>query len=406
MRLSLIYRLGLAAVFATAASLPSRAATLPDATPDLRPELFSSGQWVPGQIAVAQRQPDGKLLLGGSFNRVAGGIVRDHLLRLNQDGSIDMDFAPAFASSTAMEIRALAIAGDSIYVGGLFETVGGTPRNSIARLHRDGALDTGWNSPFAGTAANEVHAIVVTANGVFVGGDLLQNDAFGLVRLDPASGAIDLSWNAPTHYSPGSSSRGEVFAMTAVGGDLVVGGEFGEIAGIAKQGIARISQSAPVAVRAFDGGISGVVHALEARADRLYVGGDFFPAMGSSPNYLARLNATSGAIDTGFNPEPHGTVSALHVVVDALYVGGTFTAAVPGGARLARILLTGATAGMFDASFIPDASDEVRALSDTCRGRLIVGGNFVEVSGQTRNGLAGFAIPDIDCLFAGDFDGS
>ena len=38
-------------------------------------------------------QPDGKTIIGGDFTHV-GGVARNHLARLNADGSLDTGFAP------------------------------------------------------------------------------------------------------------------------------------------------------------------------------------------------------------------------------------------------------------------------------------------------------------------------
>ncbi len=44
-------------------------------------------------------------------------------------------------------------------------------------------------------------------------------------------------------------------------------------------------------------------------------------------------------------------------------------------------------------------------LADTGWGLLIAGGNFLTMSGQSRNGLAGFQIPPIDFIFVDGLDG-
>ena len=386
---------------------PAFAATAPDPAPDLHAEKLLSGSWLPGEIMASARQADGKILLGGVFNRVSGSIARTHLLRLNRDGTLDADFAPVFFSDTAMQVSALATNGDAIYAGGIFLTVNGANRYSIVKLHLDGTLYTEWTSPFSNPSFNAVNAIVATEAGVFVAGDLLDHDAWGIARLDPATGAFDTAWSAQMQFSPtatpNSGNRGEGNALLAIGNDLIVGGSFGQIAGVARTGVARISQSAPVVVRAFDGGISGTVRALARSGNGLYVGGDFFRATPPGAGYLNRLNIDTGALDFNWSPDTFGSVYALHVVVDTLYAGGSFTAATTGGARLARFPLNGD--GSVDQSWNPSVDDTVYALSDTCHGNLLVGGSFETISNATRYGMAAFGVPQIDCLFADGFEG-
>lgn len=386
-------------------SLCAQAQTPPAATPDLRLEAFVSGVWEPGQLYVTLRQPDGRMLIGGRFGRADGGIPRSALLRLNRDGSIDTGFAPLLAGLSTVNVYALAVHGGAIYVGGFFETVNGVTMRSIVRLRMDGSSEPGWSSPFSSAAANQVQSIAVTVNGVYVGGDINEQDRYGLARLATATGALDPAWIAQTQFgvtgTPNGGNRGEVTAMIADGGDLIVAGQFSQIAGVARTGIARISQSAPVSVRAFDAQVSGRVDALQASGTQLYIGGTFFrsnPAI----NYLNRIDAVSGAVDAGWAPNTTGSVDALRLIGDRLYVGGSFTNQPPGGARLLRIATNGN--GAIDATFNPGANDTVLTLADTCRGNLLAGGTFTQMSGLFRNAFAAFPVPQIDCIFHGDFE--
>ncbi len=86
-------------------------------------------------------QADGKILLGGDFTTV-GGTPRNHIARLNADGTLDTGFNP----NANGDVYSVAVQADGkILLGGNFTTVGGTARNHIARLNADGTLDTGFN---------------------------------------------------------------------------------------------------------------------------------------------------------------------------------------------------------------------------------------------------------------------
>ncbi|MBZ0224064.1 MAG: delta-60 repeat domain-containing protein [Dokdonella sp.] len=73
--------------------------TLPGPMPNRMPEKFESNAWYPGAVYVIARQRDGKVLVGGRFDRVSGGIARNNLLRLDADGSLDQNLAPVVAAS-------------------------------------------------------------------------------------------------------------------------------------------------------------------------------------------------------------------------------------------------------------------------------------------------------------------
>ncbi|MFO1506132.1 MAG: delta-60 repeat domain-containing protein [Lysobacterales bacterium] len=389
------------------AATPATAQTLPGPVPNLMPEVQQSGQWYPGTVSAMLRQRDGKILVGGSFMRVEGGVPRANLLRLNADGTLDEDFAPQIGGSGGtVGVYALAVWRDRIYVGGLLTNVNGANGNSIVRLHMDGTPDTTWVSPFSSTTYNQIWAIAVTPAGVFVGGDIQDHDAWGLARLSLEDGQFDPSWVAQTQASPTANptagNRGAVHALAVTGGDLLVGGGFRQIAGVERAGAARLSQSAPATVGAFDGNLNSdaVVYSLELDGDRVYLGGSIHL---DNIYYLARFDAGSGVLDSAWRPAIGSYAYSLHLDVDMLYVGGSFTNAVPGGARLLRIPVTGD--GTIDTGWNPNASNTVYAIADNGYGLLVAGGSFVTMSGEARNGLAGFGVPENDIIFIDGFDG-
>src|SRR5213592_53877 len=68
---------------------------------------------------------------------------RNSIARLNADGAID----PTFNPGTDGYVLSLAIQADGkILVGGYYNTLGGQPRNYFGRLNSDGTLDTVFTS--------------------------------------------------------------------------------------------------------------------------------------------------------------------------------------------------------------------------------------------------------------------
>ncbi|HVF73348.1 MAG TPA: Calx-beta domain-containing protein [Chthoniobacterales bacterium] len=77
-------------------------------------------------------QPDGKLLIGGSFTAFSG-VTRNHLVRLNSDGSVDSTFDPGLGANDV--VHAFAVEpGGRIIIGGLFTTYQGVARSRLARI--------------------------------------------------------------------------------------------------------------------------------------------------------------------------------------------------------------------------------------------------------------------------------
>src|SRR5438128_2352427 len=80
-------------------------------------------------VYVAVVQPDGKILIGGNFTSI-GGQTRNHIARLNPDGTLD-----AFNPNANGGVNAIAVQADGkILAGGTFTNIGGQTRNYIARL--------------------------------------------------------------------------------------------------------------------------------------------------------------------------------------------------------------------------------------------------------------------------------
>ena len=86
-------------------------------------------------------QPDGKILVGGTFTGLGSGTgttPRSYLGRLNPDGTVD----PGFNPGANGEVNALVVQPDGkIVVGGNFNMLGGAVRQFIGRLNADGSVD-------------------------------------------------------------------------------------------------------------------------------------------------------------------------------------------------------------------------------------------------------------------------
>jgi hypothetical protein len=404
-----------AALVLVALAAPVSAQVTPDSTPNLQLQLPNgSGGFLAATIHATLRQPDGKILIAGDFTRLADGTPRSRLLRLNADGSLDTGFAPGFSSvATACVIYSLAWNNNTIYVGGTFDAVNGTNSPNVVRLDRTGVVTSGWTSPFAvGSPGQPIRALAATSTSLFIGGDIQLNNAFGLARLDAINGNWDFSWIAQTQNGdvlnpPSGGTRGEVRVLSIVDGDLLVGGDFLKIANVQVRGIARISQAAPVSVRAFDAGLSSSsyrVSALQRSGSKLYIGGTFFRQVAPFVGYLNRVDISTGVLDSTWQPSTNGSVEALALEGTLLYVGGSFANAIPpsGGNRLLRIPTNGN--GAIDAAWNATLDDTVLSLTHDCHNRLIVGGAFDTAAAQLRNGLAGYQTPTGDCLFYSDFE--
>ncbi len=184
-------------------------------------------------------QPNGRILLGGEFTQV-NGTPRSRVARLNADGSLDLTFAQS--GPTDGEVQALAVQPDGrIVIGGTFRFVNGIGRNGIARLEPDGALDTSFGA-FGGVGGRllpEVYAVVLQPNGrILIGGEFttvngtLRNF---VARLNGLDGSLDASFDI------GSGANSTVMALALqADGRIILGGEFTTFNGVPRFRIVRL----------------------------------------------------------------------------------------------------------------------------------------------------------------------
>jgi uncharacterized delta-60 repeat protein len=141
---------------------------------------FDTGSGADGTVFAIAIQADGKIVVGGDFNRI-NQVERNRIARLNPDGSVDTAFDPGAGPNTG--IRCLALQPDGkILIGGVFTSVDGVARNRIARLQKDGSLDSGFDP---GEGASEVvRWVVPQADGkVVIVGGFSQFEGSPCVRL-------------------------------------------------------------------------------------------------------------------------------------------------------------------------------------------------------------------------------
>ena len=193
-------------------------------------------------------QPDGKLIVGGSFGAV-NGTNRNGIARLNANGSLDGSFQNGMSGvindgGYSGRVEAVTVQPDGkVLIGGYFTTVNGTARTGFARLDADGALDAGF-SPVTIAGGNvdnttSVNSITLQVDGrVFLGGSFstVNNTARNNIARLNADGSLDVSFNA------GTGVIGPIVYATAIHSDgrLLVGGSFAIVDDAARWCVARL----------------------------------------------------------------------------------------------------------------------------------------------------------------------
>src|SRR5205085_6298534 len=144
-------------------------------------------------LALALQQ-DGRIIVGGQFSQV-DLVQRFNLARLNSDGTVDLTFDPGIGPNG--DVNAIAIQPDGrIVIGGTFIAYNGFARGGVARVLSDGSLDLTFDSG-VGTGGN-VFALALQENGqIVIGGRFAQyagaNRSF-IARVN-GNGSLDFGFN-------------------------------------------------------------------------------------------------------------------------------------------------------------------------------------------------------------------
>jgi hypothetical protein len=131
-------------------------------------------------------------------------------------------------------------------------------------------------------------------------------------------------------------------------------------------------------------GSGSTVDAITQVGDRLVVGGDFTAVNSKAHKYLATFVAPTGPVD-GFAPALNGDVQAVtpNATGNGYYAAGHFSSVGGFGTHVA--LFT--TAGQLVTSFKVSANGVIRSLA-LVSGHLLIGGEFTNLGGANRGGLA------------------
>ncbi len=155
---------------------------------------FAIGSGADNQVQGVAVQPDGKILVGGSFANF-NGTTQNQIVRLNVDGSFDPSFTASITGSSGVWTIKLQPDG-KILLGGAVGFVNGINRRGIARLNANGSLDSFYPMGGAGGANNLVRAVDLQADGkVLIGGDFTLVGSVSRSRIARLQGDTFLGIN-------------------------------------------------------------------------------------------------------------------------------------------------------------------------------------------------------------------
>jgi uncharacterized delta-60 repeat protein len=281
-------------------------------------------------------QPDGKVLLGGSFvdyyldnDGYTWYYLNYLLVRLNANGTFDTSFAAAycggfcFAGDTRIGSVTLQADGKVLIMGNLSPS----GHEGVFRLNADFSVDSSFNP---GTGPNnDLFSIALEPDGkVLIGGYFTAvngTNRNGIARLN-ANGSLDPSFN------PGTGASDVYSIALQPDGKVLIFGFFTTVNGTNRNGLARLNATGSLDGSfnpgTGNGGSYPVVNSFCAQTDgKVLIGGNFTTVNGTNRNYIARLNA-NGSLDGSFDPGArlNSVVASLVVQPDGkVLAGGLFS---------------------------------------------------------------------------------
>jgi PQQ-like domain len=278
----------------------------------------------PGSIPVgASWQTNGRVetvvvsgstaYLGGDFTSVrpsgdpvgTGEVERNHAAAINVETGALLPWNP----NTNNVVQAIAVSGQTVYLGGTFGTVGGKNHARVA------AVDATTGAPiqtFKAKTNGEVMSLAVAPAGLFMGGNFTTADnvAHGyLAEVDGTTGALVTGWTASV------DRKVNMIALSADGSRLFVGGTFLNLDGAPGRYIGAVNLTTGAALPWASHPVYAII-ALAVDANGVYAAG-----------------AGAGGTMVGFNPATgaqlwvgalDGNDQAITVQDGNVYVGGHF----------------------------------------------------------------------------------
>ncbi len=338
---------------------------------------------------------------------------------------------------------ALALDGQSLYLGGKFREIGGTPRKHAARVARaDAAPDGQWLPE----PSDRVQRLLLAPDGsrVYVAGNFDQVGGCDpapchahLAAVDPLTGAVEDGFGPRIESSGGGFATVYALALTADGETLYLGGQFDSVDAQPRSSAAAVDVAtgslptgfAPQLADANPSDPYVQVFDLQLDKDWVYLCGDWWSTGGigdqQNQRNVNRFSRSTGAVDADFWIATDGGVQAcaLDANLGVLFVGGHFdcvrawldasTPLDPNPAQCGTDLLFVGTwqrdllaLALTDGALLswnPDTGGAAGSWAMTVAdGRLLAGGElFWPRTGQaTHQGLLAWKVP----LFADGFE--
>ena len=366
---------------------------------------FDFGSASNGIVSVVQLQPDGKILLGGSFT-IFNGSAANRIVRLNVDGSVDTTFVTGSGFNSFPNDIQVQSDGKILIVGS-FTTYNGATVNNIVRLTSLGVLDTTFvtGTGFVGTGSYPTNIRILNTGSYLVTGGFLEYKGVSANRIACIlpSGTID------SFVVTGAGFGGAPLDVKIQPADnkILIGGLLTSYKGVACGTLIRLLPDGTLDTSLVTGsGFNNSVRTIAVQSDGSILAHGLFSTYNSvACKTIAKLSNT-GTLDTAYasgitrafglngvyGPSGGSTpqVTNLHPLANGQVIAtgwfnqwdgtvGSFPANIP----ISAIKLN--ANGTRDSSFTPEFGSLIRDSAMTPDENIIAGGDFSTWGATTVN---------------------
>ncbi|MET9700467.1 DNRLRE domain-containing protein [Streptomyces sp. NPDC006529] len=360
--------------------------------------------WQPNGVVWALAEANGTVFAGGTFSAVRppeGGAGAEQ----SAVNFVALDAATGAPTACKLSftvgggtatVRALVLSPDkqTLYAGGYFGAVNGTPVSSLA------AIDVATCTPkasFHPSFAATVRALAVTGDTVYAGGDFLTVQGQPRQRF----AAVDADDGALKPFTADADEPGRAVEVTPNGQNVLIGGDFFTVNGANTHALAVVDATSGALTKSYPGFIdtNSVVKDIATDATGFYTGNE-----GTGGGVFdGRIALNLGDFNQRWRDTCLGATQAVLPYQNVLYSAShahdcSSVGEYPDGQR--HHLLAEPTSGTAKLGWAPDTNDGIgegigpRVMTVGSKAGvqyLWVGGEFTAVNGSAQQSLTRFA---------------
>ncbi len=264
--------------------------------------------------------------VGGVFNAI-GGVKRSKAGAINLLNGELTCWNPDIDHNG--DIRAIAFSNDTVYLAGLFLAVGGVSRKSLAAVNNSNGALLPWKTDMNGSGTGgSIADIIVHGNELIVAGGF---NTTGYVVNRLASFYRNLNTNNTRPWNPGFLGTGAEYLNSILlkGDTLYAAGKFTQVDGQPRNNLAAFSTSANTnSLLPWDPNSNAMVNKLQSSGETIYASGGFGTVGGQVRKGIVAIEAGSGNV-TPWYPNPSNglastSIGTIGVWGNVLYCYGAF----------------------------------------------------------------------------------